>query len=183
MYWSCCQLQPNRHRLALHLLAQAGYETYAPVIANDRLVRGRIVNTGPQLLFGRYIFVWIVAQWHAINSTPGVARLVSDGSSPAVVPERIISELRAREDEMGLIQLPQRPAPAGLHHGDAVRVVDGVFFGLTGLYVGQAPHERIKVLLTWLGAEREMELPAANVEPLRRQRGRPRRIGRAPGHR
>jgi hypothetical protein len=30
-------------------------------------------------------------------------------------------------------------------------------------WCGQAPHERVAVLLIWLGAQRRMELPAADV--------------------
>src|SRR5262249_33787291 len=39
-YWAAAQLQPRRDALALHFLAQAGYETYAPRLRERRTVRG-----------------------------------------------------------------------------------------------------------------------------------------------
>jgi hypothetical protein len=39
----------------------------------------------------------------------------------------------------------------------------GPFQDQFGLYAGQAPRERVAVLLIWLGAQRSVELPAADV--------------------
>jgi Transcription termination factor nusG len=75
-FWSACRLQPQRDRLALHFLAQAGFETYAPRVHSERLFRGRAIESQPRLLFGTYVFMLIVTQWHAVNCTPGVVRLV-----------------------------------------------------------------------------------------------------------
>ena len=43
MYWAAAQLQPQRERLALHFLRQAGFETYAPRLRERRTVQGRKV--------------------------------------------------------------------------------------------------------------------------------------------
>jgi transcription antitermination factor NusG len=66
-----------------------------------------------------------------------------------------------------------RPPPAGLRRGDKVRIVRGAFQELSGLYQGQSAHERVKILLTLLGASRVVELPSDDVEkPQRRARRR-----------
>ena len=159
-FWAAVQTQPQRDRLALHFLAQAGFETYAPRIRGERLLRGRAIEVRPALLFCNYIFVLIVAQWHIVNSTHGVRRLICDGGRPAHVSDHIIEALRAREGPDGLIRLPAKPAPRGLLRGDRLHVVRGAFTGLDGFYQGQAPRDRIRILLTILGAARTIELPS-----------------------
>jgi transcription antitermination factor NusG len=69
-----------------------------------------------------------------------------------------------------LIRLPSKPPPRW-HKGDKVFVTRGAFEGLSGLYQGQAPHERVKILLSLLGASRTVELAAEDVERTRK-RGR-----------
>src|SRR5215470_648785 len=95
MYWCAAQLQPMRERLALHFLAQAGFETYAPRLRERRTVQGRKVVRTP-LLFPGYAFVWIELQWSQARWSPGVVRLA------------VIEEIRARE-RGGLIELPKSP--------------------------------------------------------------------------
>ena len=174
-FWSAAFLQPQRHRLALHCLAERGYTTYAPLIAGAPIWRGRVGEPRSELLFGNYAFILIVEQWSLAACCPGVRRLVTVGSGfvPARVPDRIITELRAREGADGLIQLPRKPPPPGLRRGEKVRVIRGAFEGLDALYQGMAPHERVRVLLTILGAIRTIELPSDDVErPQRRARRR-----------
>src|SRR5262249_36722638 len=85
MYWAAAQLQPQRERLALHFLAQAGFGIYAPRLREHHIVQGRKVVKTP-LLFPAYAFVLIRLQWHAACWAPGVIRLVMDGMQPAPYP-------------------------------------------------------------------------------------------------
>jgi transcriptional antiterminator RfaH len=160
-YWACAQLEANRERLALHCLGLAGYQTYLPRLRLRRLTPAR---KAPPPLFPGYAFVLIELQWHAARWSPGVLRLVLDGDRPAKVPDEVIAELKGRERN-GLIELPA--PPLGLRHGDCVLVKGGPFQDRLGLYAGQGPHERVAVLLTWLGAERRVELPARDIVPIR----------------
>jgi transcriptional antiterminator RfaH len=158
MYWIAAQLLPRREGLALHCLKLAGYSTYLPRIRERRVVRGRrITVTLP--LFPGYCFLTIEDQWHAARWSPGIAGLIMDGIVPALVPDKVIAEIRAREIR-GLIDLPR------LRPGDRVQVTRGVLARLSGLYAGQAPHDRVQVLLSLLGAARQVTLPAAAVVAL-----------------
>jgi hypothetical protein len=76
------------------------------------------------------------------------------------LPEKIIADLKGRERN-GLVDLPA--PPPGLRPGDRVLAKRGPFQDQFGLYAGQAPRERVAVLLIWLGAQRSVELPAADV--------------------
>ena len=84
-----------------------------------------------------------------------------DGDRPARVPDRTIVEIRDREID-GLIELPSRLKP-----GDRVLVLAGPFAGHVGLYAGQAPAERVLILLSLLGAARQVALLAADVVAMR----------------
>jgi transcriptional antiterminator RfaH len=113
-------------------------------------------------LFPGYAFVLIELQWHAARWSPGVLCLVLDGDHPAKVPDKVIAELKGRERN-GLIELPA--PPSGLRHGDRVLVKHGPFQDYLGLYAGQAPHERVAVLMTWLGSQRSIELLRSAIGP------------------
>src|SRR5262245_20151865 len=135
MYWCAAQLQPQRDGLALHCLRQAGFETYAPRLRERRIMQGRRVVQTP-LLFPGYLFVLIELQWHRARWAPGVVRLIMDGVAPAVVPDGVITALKAREVG-GLIELPKPPK---FRPGDRVRVLHGPLADHVGLYAGMKPH-------------------------------------------
>jgi len=158
--WIAARIEPRREALALHCLALNGYATYLPRIRERRMTRGRKVDATPALFPG-YAFVEITLQWHAARWSPGVAALIMAGDgSPARVPDKVISDIRARERN-GFIMLPPPLRP-----GDRVRVTRGPLEGLGGLCAGMAPRERVLVLLSMLGARRQVTLPAASVEAL-----------------
>lgn len=164
-YWAAAHLRPQCHRLALASLAERGYTVYAPSLLDHSLLRGRASVPRPVLLFTNYVFVSIVCgQWWNAAHAYGVSRLIFNGAAPVKVPDQVIVQLRARENSDGFIVLPQRPPPRGLRRGDRIGIIRGAFQGLDGLFVGRAPHERIKVLLAWLGAQREVELPCDAIE-------------------
>jgi transcriptional antiterminator RfaH len=159
MFWAAVQVQPQRDRLALHCLAAAGYQVYAPRLRERRTVHGRPVVRTP-LLFPGYLFVLIELQWHAARWSPGVVRIVLNGGVPAAVPDGVIEQLREREVK-GLIELPRPPK---FRPGDRLRVLHGPFAGHIGLYAGMKPRERVEVLLAILGGAQRVTLPMDAVE-------------------
>src|SRR5262249_28018137 len=158
-YWACAQVQHNRTALALHCLTLAGYEVYHPKLRVHRRSFGRKILTTPPLFPG-YAFVLIQLQWLTARWSPGVLRIVLDGSVPARVPDAVIHEIRDRE-RGGLVELSKPPA---FKPGDPVNILQGPFAGHLGLYAGQRPHERVLVLLALLGGEQRIELPKDNIE-------------------
>ena len=161
-FWAAAQLQPQRDQLALHCLKLFGFETYAPRLRDQRTIRGCKVIKTP-LLFPGYVFVLIQLQWSRARWSPGVVRLVMDGITPAVVPDAVVTSLKAREVN-GLIELPPPPR---FQRGDRVRVLHGPLAGQVGLFAGIKPRERVAVLLTLLGSSRRVELAGSAVERLR----------------
>jgi transcriptional antiterminator RfaH len=109
------------------------------------------------------VFVLIKLQWNQARWWPGVVRLVMEGIKPAVVPDTVVTLLKAREVN-GLIELPPPPQ---FRRGDRVRVLHGPLAGQVGLFAGMKPRERVAVLLKLLGSSRRVELAGAVVERVR----------------
>lgn len=112
-------------------------------------------------LFPRYVFVSAdpeVTSLAPLRSTRGVAGVVKFGGVPAVVPDRVIEQIRLRLDaETGLVNL-QAP---DLQPGMKVRIAQGPLEGVDGIFRAAAGHDRVRVLLTLMGSEREVVLPRA----------------------
>jgi transcription antitermination factor NusG len=83
--------------------------------------------------------------------------------TPAIVPDSVISALKAREIR-GVIELPRFPK---FRAGDQLRVVSGPFAGHVGLCAGMKPRERVEVLLAILGGSQRVTLAADSVEQAR----------------
>jgi transcriptional antiterminator RfaH len=160
MYWACAQLEANRERLALHCLGLAGYVTWVPRLRVKRVTPTPKVAVSMPALFPNYLFVQIELQWHSARWSPGVIRLVMSGDGPAHVPDAVIAELKGRERN-GFVEL----AKPGLKIGSRVRIISGALSGRLGLYAGMGAHERIEVLLEMLGAQRQVQVSRAAVEP------------------
>ena len=157
--WCVVQTQANGEAKAAEHLRRQGYEIYLPRYLKRRR-HARKVDFVAKPLFPRYMFVAIdiaTQRWRSIQSTSGVARLVTNGDEPAAVPEGVVRALRAREDAKGLVKLDAVPA---FTPGDKVRVLGGAFIDNAGLFDGMADHDRVSILLEMLGRKVRVVLDA-----------------------
>jgi transcriptional antiterminator RfaH len=148
--WHVVQTQVHAEQKAAANLVRQGYEIYLPRYLKRRR-HARRVETVPAPLFPRYLFVAfdvMTARWRSIQSTYGVSHLVCTNQEPATLPERVVADLRSREDEKGFVRFDPRPQYAP---GDKIRVVDGVFSDSLGLFEGMADRDRVAILLDLLG--------------------------------
>lgn len=146
--WLVVQTHPRAEEKAVEHLLRQGFQTYLPQYLKRRR-HARRIETVRAPLFPRYLFVGIdraAQSWRSIRSTIGVARLVTLGDEPAVVPDGVIGGLRRRE-EGGLVQL----APRSFRSGETVRIVEGAFADRLGLFEEMRDEERVCVLLDLLG--------------------------------
>ena len=90
-HWFLLQYKLNSHRLALRNLHRQGFETFLPMQDITQRHPTKFVQQR-RPLFPGYMFVSFAldtAPWHKINSTVGVARLVSfDGQPKALPPDQ-----------------------------------------------------------------------------------------------
>ncbi len=136
-------------KAAAHLIRQ-GFEVYLPRYLR-RKRHARRTTVEPAALFPRYLFVavdMILQRWRVVHSTVGVTRLVCNGDEPALVPDRVIQDLKRRQDDSGYVRLERRPRFAV---GDRIHVLEGVFAPSQGLFEGLTDGERVAILLDLLG--------------------------------
>ena len=160
--WHAVHTRPHHEDCAAINLSRQGFEIYLPRYLR-RCRHARKTEMVPRPLFPRYLFVKIDSardRWRAIHSTFGVNHLVLAGEVPALVPDAIVTEIRAREDGDGFVRLG---LPAGVGPGSHIRVIDGIFAEARGILERIASERRVAVLLGLLGREVRVLVPAASI--------------------
>jgi transcriptional antiterminator RfaH len=115
-------------------------------------------------LFPRYLFVAFdpdEARWRSINGTRGVVGLLSDGSYPLPVRHNVVENLLQQCDEKGAVSL----SALGLFtRGVKVRITSGPFAGQVGELEKISAHDRVLVLLDFMGVQTGVQMPAYAIE-------------------
>lgn len=158
--WYVVSTQPAAEAKAVSHLERQGYRSYLPRWRKRRS-HARRVEWIAAPLFPRYLFVrFDVTQtrWRAINSTVGVSHLICNAGLPRPVPEGIVEAIAARESENGLIEI----AP-GFRKGEPVIVGEGPFLDQIGLFERVDDAERVVILLSLLGRDVKIKVPAYAV--------------------
>jgi transcriptional antiterminator RfaH len=148
--WYVVQTNTNSESKAAANLCRQGFFVYLPRYLKRRS-HARKVDVVARPLFPRYLFVAIdVAsqRWRAVQSTLGVSHLICRDDGPVAIEDGVISALKAREDEAGFIRLVRR---SSFSPGDQVRIVEGAFADSLALVEGASDHDRVAVLLDFLG--------------------------------
>lgn len=158
--WYVCQSKPRQEAKAVARLNEQGYEVYLPMLARWERKKGAWLKR-EQVMFPRYCFVRCgnPAQSIApIRSTPGVLGLVRFGNAIATLSADVVEAIRELESRNG--ELAEDAAPFEI--GAQVAVVDGPLKGLSGL-VSAIAAERVAVMLTLLGREKQILIPADHL--------------------
>lgn len=164
MNWYVVNTNVNKEQLAEKHLNRQGFITYFPKYKKI-ISHARKVTTVIQPLFPRYIFVKIdlhSQRWASINYTYGINRLVSMNNIPVKVSKEVISDIKLQEDNDGLMNISYAQT---FKEGDEVKIYDGIFSGVTGLFLGLTDNDRVKVLLNLLG--KEITYSSASVSAVR----------------
>jgi transcriptional antiterminator RfaH len=148
--WYVVQTHINAEAKAATNLERQGFAVYLPRFLKRRS-HARKVETVARPLFPRYLFVAIdvaAQRWRSIQSTLGVSHLVCWNGHPASVENGVLDTLKTREDENGFIKLARRSC---FSPGDRVRITEGAFIDNLVFVEGVSDHERVAVLLDFLG--------------------------------
>jgi transcriptional antiterminator RfaH len=163
--WYLIHTKPSSEAIASANLRRQGYEVYLPRLA-QRVRRSGYVRERIAAVFPRYLFLRLnegVESLGPVRSSVGVTGVVRFGSRYAVVPDKVIHDLRERED-----------AASGLHRllnnlklmaGAAVRITGGPLDGLDGVFECEEGADRVVVLLKILGQAAHVRLPSQFVLP------------------
>jgi transcriptional antiterminator RfaH len=160
--WYAVQCKPLQDtRAEIHLRNQS-YEVFRPQVRLRRRFGVRFRHV-VESMFPGYLFIRldnVVENWAPIRSTRGVANLVRWGMNAPRVPEPVINELRRRADGNNFIKL----APTEFRHHERIRITEGPFAGLEGLFDGRKGEERVIVLLEIMQRAQRLIVPERVIE-------------------
>lgn len=161
--WFVVQTQIQKELYAQQELKKQGYEVYLPRFKKTRR-HARKVDTVLAPLFPRYLFVSFDPEsdpWRRINGTRGVSYLLTNDEKPCLLSSSLVESLKAQENEDQLVSLSTLSLFA---KGDKVHIKEGAFEGQTAVFEKMDDHQRVHLLLTFLGRETEIKLPLYMLE-------------------
>lgn len=163
LLWYCVRAKPKQEGLATRLLRQElGLEVFCPKIRFKR-ARSTGIAWVQEAMFPGYLFVrFIYPQlYRRIASISGVAKILGFGGCPCVLDASIIADLRLHVADGEVIEII-----SDIKEGEEVKVIDGPFLGVRALVTRVLPaRDRVAILLSMLGQEREVEVSAAALLP------------------
>lgn len=158
--WFLLHCKSRQESRAETHLANQGYVCFLPRIEKETLHHGQRLAV-PIPLFPGYLFVYLdpqVDNWSPLRSTRGVTRLVSFGAEPLPVPNELIATLQQR--------VAETPTTPVLRPGDRLRVTEGVFADIEGIFNAWDDHERVVILLNLMQREHRLILSSRSVQKL-----------------
>lgn len=162
MHWYLVHTKPRQEKCALENLERQGYECYLPTFPKEKLLQSGVA-IADEPLFPRYLFIRLGQghtdqSWTPIRSTKGVSRLVRFGVNPAKVHDGLIDSLRATE-----ASVQANPEPL-FTSGEQVRLTDGAFAGIEGVYRMADGDRRVMVLIELMGKPVVVKVDAASLQ-------------------
>jgi transcriptional antiterminator RfaH len=158
--WYLVHCKPNGEQMALRNLENQGFPAFLPLQKLTRR-KGAAFKTQLRPLFPGYMFVAqdpTAGQWHKINNTRGVARLVRLAAEPTPLPPAIMDQLFARCDAASVFQ-----QSATLVSGDDAKITQGPFAGAIAKIIKIDPHQRIHLLLDFMGQTSTLTIDVGGV--------------------
>lgn len=152
--WFVVRTKTGRERHAAVSVRRKGHRAFAPFVADQ--VRGHHRESP---LFPGFIFVH-GQQWYYLKATEGVLAPVMMGLIPAYMP---ITEMMALIRAAGEDDLIDTIAREKLPINEQVRVRTGPWSGHWGKFVGMKSRDRVRLLMTVLGAQHELEFDRSEV--------------------
>jgi transcriptional antiterminator RfaH len=168
--WYVVQSKPRKEFFASVNLENQGFHIFLPKVR--KIVRhARRISRVEAALFPGYLFVALDLsrqRWRSVSGTLGVSHFVTDGSRPLPVPRGLVEDLIATTDQAGVVDLSR-----SLTRGHDVRLLDGPFAGQIGRLVTLDEAGRADVLLSLLGAQREVSVAVSVLAPAEDRARRP----------
>ena len=158
--WFILQFKSNSHHLATKNLNRQGFETFLPLLDSTSRRLSRFINTSKPLFPG-YMFIKFdraESEWHKINSTYGVSRLITFNSIIKPIPTIFVDHLMKRYDLSGKLVPIQK-----LKKGDQVTVLKGPFASFIATVEKYEADQRIWILMDLMGRKTVIQTPSDNL--------------------
>ena len=158
--WFILQFKSNSHHLAAKNLNRQGFETFLPLHDTTSRRLSRFISTSKPLFPG-YMFIRFdraESEWHKINNTYGVSRLITFNSLLKSIPTSFVDSLMMRYDLSGKL-LPIKK----LKKGDQVTVLKGPFANFIATVEKYEADQRIWILMDLMGRKTKIQTPSDNL--------------------
>jgi transcriptional antiterminator RfaH len=160
--WYILQFKPNSHHIATKNLNQQGFDTFLPLDDTTSRKASRFINSA-QPLFPGYMFIAFnkaETEWHKINNTYGVSKLVTFNSILKPIPTTFVDDLMMRFDLSGKL-LPIKK----FKNGDQVKVIKGPFANFIAKVETYETEQRIWVLMDLMGRTTKIQTSSNALQP------------------
>ena len=155
--WFILQFKSNSHHLAAKNLNRQGFETFLPLHDTTSRKLSRFMSTSKPLFPG-YMFIKFdraESEWHKINNTYGVSRLITFNSLLKSIPTKFVDSLMKRYDSSGKLIPIQK-----LKEGDRVKILKGPFADFIASVENYESEQRIWVLMDLMGRTTKIQIPS-----------------------
>ncbi|MGD7652630.1 MAG: transcription termination/antitermination protein NusG [Verrucomicrobiales bacterium] len=164
--WFCVKAQTKREHIAAnHLRELEGVEVFCPRLRYRKATRrGKIWWVEP--LFPGYLLAKFCRyeMERAVTYSQGVRGLVRFGTEVPPIPESFVNALRQEVKSRSETDDETYSVTPTIEAGDEVEIAHGPLQGMKGTIVSVAPaHERIKVLLDFLGSEHPVDVDLFSI--------------------
>ncbi len=157
--WYVIQCKAKESFRAAENLQNQGFEVFHPYIEVERLRAGKIKLIN-EPLFPYYLFIYlsdVTDNWRPIRSTRGVLKMLSFGTTPLKVPDKLIEELKQRIQPL---------AENLFKAGDEVLIDEGPLKGLKAIFETKQGDERVILLLNLLQKQQRVKVATRAIRPL-----------------
>jgi transcriptional antiterminator RfaH len=154
--WFILQFKSNSHHQAARNLNRQGFETFLPLHDATSRKLSRFINTSKPLFPG-YMFIKFdraESDWHKINNTYGVSRLITFNSILKPIPTKFVDSLMKRYD-----------SSEKLKNGDQVTVLKGPFANFIATVEKYEDDQRIWVLMDLMGRKTKIHTSSDALQP------------------
>ena len=158
--WFLLKTKTRQEKRAMENLQRQHAECYCPEVLVEKIFRGKKSQV-IEILFPGYLFVNFrnpASSIHSVKNTRGVQSFVSFGGHPALVPSKLIQELKEKtkpSENLLISNLPKR--------GDKLKVTDGPFNGMSVVFYQPNGDERAEVLLTMMNQQVKASIQYSNL--------------------
>ena len=160
--WYLIQFKPNSHNRASRNLNRQGFETFLPLHDTTSRISSRFINTSKPLFPG-YMFIRFDKaniEWHKINNTYGVSRLITFNSIIKSIPTIFVDHLMKRYDLSWKLLPIQK-----LKKGDQVKVLSGPFANFIATVEEYEDDHRMWILMDLMGRKTKIHASSGALQP------------------
>jgi transcription antitermination factor NusG len=159
--WAVAASAPLREYVLHDFLIKNNLTCYLPSYRRQHKQRASVFIKRP--LFPGYLFFALVEQWQRIFGMQhsALTGIIMNGEKPSIVENGLIDGIKAREVD-GFVCLDE--VEFRFRRGAEVRVLDGQFEGLHGVFDSYCDQQRVKVLFEMMGRSAAVVMNADEIE-------------------